>query len=114
MKSIQVVYRPRTASSVDINLYPLHRKAVFVYYYVKCFYSQFYWPKTGHVTSFFAILHCESQYKFNKLVYYIRLYFTVFLLARSNTCDIPFSNILISKKQFLCNKKAYCTLVQNQ
>ena len=46
--------------------------------------------------------------------YYIRLYFTVFLLARSNTRDIPFSNILISKKQFLCNKKAYCTLVQNQ
>ena len=37
--------------------------------------------------------------------YYIRLYFTVFLLARSNTRDIPFSNILISKKQFLCNKK---------
>jgi hypothetical protein len=47
-------------------------------------------------------------------VYYIRLYFTVFLLARSNTRDIPFSNILISKKQFLCNKKSYCTLVQNQ
>jgi uncharacterized protein Usg len=47
-------------------------------------------------------------------MYYIRLYFTVFLLARSNTRDIPFSNILISKKQFLCNQKAYCTLVQNQ
>ena len=46
--------------------------------------------------------------------YYIRLYFTVFLFARSNTRDIPFSNILISKKQFLCNRKAYCTLVQNQ
>jgi hypothetical protein len=46
--------------------------------------------------------------------YYIRLYFTVFLLARSNTRDIPFSNILISKMQFLCNKKSYCTLVQNQ
>jgi hypothetical protein len=29
----------------------------------------------------------------NKLFYYIRLYFTVFLLARSNTRDIPFSNI---------------------
>ena len=40
----------------------------------------------------------------HKLFYYIRLYFTVFLLARSNTRDIPFSNILISKKQFLCNK----------
>jgi hypothetical protein len=40
----------------------------------------------------------------NMLDYYIRLYFTVFLLARSNTRDIPFSNILISKKQFLCNK----------
>ena len=40
----------------------------------------------------------------NKIYYYIRLYFTVFLLARSNTRDIPFSNILISKKQFLCNK----------
>ena len=50
----------------------------------------------------------------NKIFYYIRLYFTVFLLARSNTHDIPFSNILISKKQFLFNKKAYCTLVQNQ
>ena len=37
------------------------------------------------------------------LNYYIRLYFIVFLLARSNTHDIPFSNILISKKQFLCN-----------
>ena len=47
-------------------------------------------------------------------IYYIRLYFTVFLLARSNTRDIPFSNILIIKKQFLCNKKSYCTLVQNQ
>ena len=31
----------------------------------------------------------------NKGNYYIRLYFTVFLLARSNTRDIPFSNILI-------------------
>ena len=51
---------------------------------------------------------------FDKTFYYIRLYFTVFLLARSNTRDIPFSNILISKKQFLCNRKAYCTLVQNQ
>ena len=40
----------------------------------------------------------------DKINYYIRLYFTVFLLARSNTRDIPFSNILISKKQFLCNK----------
>ena len=40
----------------------------------------------------------------NIIYYYIRLYFTVFLLARSNTRDIPFSNILISKKQFLCNK----------
>jgi hypothetical protein len=50
----------------------------------------------------------------NNIYYYIRLYFTVFLLARSNTRDIPFSNILISKKQFLCNKKSYCTLVQNQ
>jgi hypothetical protein len=50
-----------------------------------------------------------SQY-----IYYIRLYFTVFLLARSNTRDIPFSDILISKKQFLCNIKSYCTLVQNQ
>ena len=37
-----------------------------------------------------------------------------FLLARSNTRDIPFSNILISKKQFMCNKKSYCTLVKNQ
>jgi hypothetical protein len=50
----------------------------------------------------------------NTLFYYIKLYFTVFLLARSNTCHIPFSNILISKKLFLCNKKSYCTLVQNQ
>ena len=41
---------------------------------------------------------------FNIIYYYIRLYFTVFLLARSNTRDIPFSNILISKKQCLCNK----------
>jgi hypothetical protein len=46
--------------------------------------------------------------------YYIRLYFTVLLLARSNTRDIPFSNILISKKQFLCNTKSYYALVQNQ
>ena len=41
-----------------------------------------------------------------KYIYYITLYFTVFLLARSNTRDIPFSNILIRKKQFLCNKKS--------
>jgi hypothetical protein len=40
----------------------------------------------------------------NKCNYYIMLYFTVFLLARSNARDIPFSNILISKKQYLCNK----------
>jgi hypothetical protein len=32
------------------------------------------------------------------------LWLTVFLLARSNSHDIPFSSILISKKQFLCNK----------
>ena len=47
-------------------------------------------------------------------IYYIRLYFTVFPLARSNTREIPFPNILISKKKILCNKKSYCTLVQNQ
>ena len=47
----------------------------------------------------------------NIVVYYIRFYFTVFLLVSSNTRDIPFSNILISKKQFLCNKKTYCVLV---
>ena len=35
-------------------------------------------------------------------------------MARSNTRDIPFSDILISKNKFLCNKKSYCTLVQNQ
>ena len=49
------------------------------------------------------------KFKVKKLFYYIRLHFTVFLLVRSNTRDIPFSNILISKKQFLCNKKSYCT-----
>ena len=59
----------------------------------------------------FDQLYSDGAYKY---YYYIRLYFTVFLLARTNTRDIPFSNILISKKQFLCNKKAYCTLVQNQ
>ena len=58
------------------------------------------------------MIHFTSN--FNIYNYYIRLYFTVFLLARSNTRDIPFSNILITKKQFLCNKKSYCTLVQNQ
>ena len=56
----------------------------------------------------------NSSLKAIKKIYYIRLYFTIFLLARSNTHDIPFSNILISKMQFLCNKKSYCTLVQNQ
>ena len=49
---------------------------------------------------------CSCLYMY---IYYIRLYFTVFLMARSNTRDIPFSNILISKKQFLCNNKSYCT-----
>jgi hypothetical protein len=52
---------------------------------------------------------CVGLVQINILYYYIRLYFTVFLLARSNTRDIPFSNILISKKQFLCNNKSYCT-----
>jgi hypothetical protein len=46
----------------------------------------------------------DSPSTTSRLCYYIRLYFTVFLFARSNTHDIPFSNILISKKQFLCNK----------
>jgi hypothetical protein len=59
----------------------------------------------------FDQLYSDSAYKY---YYYIRLYFTVFLLARSNTRDIQFSNILISKKQFLCNKKVSCTFVQNQ
>ena len=53
--------------------------------------------KCSVISTLFIIL-------FNKDNYYIRLYFTVFLLARSNTRDIPFSNILISKKQFRCNK----------
>ena len=35
----------------------------------------------------------ETYTKYNNWYYYIRLYFTVFLLARSNTRDIPFSNI---------------------
>jgi hypothetical protein len=55
-------------------------------------------------------VHKNSYRPLQKIIivyYYIRLYFTVFLLARSNTLDIPFSNILINKKQFLCNKKSY-------
>jgi hypothetical protein len=53
-------------------------------------------------------LYCNSEIC-NKDYYYIRLYFAVFLLAGSNTRDIPFSNILISKMQFLWNEKSYCT-----
>ena len=49
----------------------------------------------------------------NNVVCYIRLYFTIFLLARSNTRYIPFSSILISKKQIMCTKESYC-IVQNQ
>ena len=60
--------------------------------------------------------YCITHFylKLNSNLYYIRLYFTVFLLARSNTRDIPFSNILISRKQFLCNKKSHRTLMQNK
>ena len=58
---------------------------------------------------YFCIFSCDCYF-----FYYTRLYFTYFLLARSNTRDILFSNILISKNQFMCNKKSYCTLVQNQ
>jgi hypothetical protein len=36
----------------------------------------------------------KARVDVNISYYYIRLYFTVFLLARSNTRDIPFSNIL--------------------
>jgi hypothetical protein len=64
-------------------------------------------------TEFLLSLYCNSEIC-NKDYYYIRLYFAVFLLAGSNTRDIPFSNILISKMQFLWNEKSYCTLVQNQ
>jgi hypothetical protein len=65
----------------------------------------------------------SGKYLFNKSKFYLKIFlslllhkalFYCFLLARSNTRDIPFSNVLISKKQFLCNKKSYCTLVQNQ
>ena len=57
--------------------------------------------------SYFPHQHAINVY------YYIRLYFTVFLLARSNTRDIPFSNILISKKQFLCNNSYMIYIIRN-
>jgi len=53
---------------------------------------------------FFGLMVFNATFN-NISFYYIMLYFTVFLLARSNTRDIPFSNILISKKLFMCNKK---------
>ena len=37
--------------------------------------------------------------------------FIIFKFFRKFGNFIKFSNILISKKQFLCNKKPYCTLV---
>jgi hypothetical protein len=59
-----------------------------------------------HIINFIkcSVISTSFIILFNKDNYYIILYFTVFLLARSNTRDIPFSNILISKKQFRCNK----------
>ena len=80
-------------------------------------YNNKYWTRLRLVQYCCTLLHKSSYWSRSSAVivyYYIRLYFTVFLLTRSNTRDIPFSNILISKKQFLCNKKAYYTLVQNQ
>ena len=42
--------RSRTTSSVDINLYRLHRKAVFVYYHFCILFGNVDWLKTGHMT----------------------------------------------------------------
>ena len=58
----------------------------------------------GEYKKMFKLLIIGHRTLSNNMHYYIRLYSTVFLLARINTRDVPFSNILISKKQFRCNK----------
>jgi hypothetical protein len=75
------------------------------YFTCMCFLGFIRYNKTFIACGFrkYENLYFLHQHAIN-VYYYIRLYFTVFLLARSNTRDIPFSNILISKKQFLCNK----------
>jgi hypothetical protein len=75
----------------------------------KFYHFEFFWNsmKFLKVLKFYENFEfLKKKMKFSNLLKkkFIRLYFTVFLLARSNTRDIPFSNILISKKQFLCNK----------
>ena len=79
---------------------------VFHFFPLKCK-CNLHQPKKNAVKINNYLLYHKNNYYIMilfKQFYYIRLYFTVFLLARSNTRDIPFSNILISKKQFLCNK----------
>ena len=44
----------------------------------------------------------------------LKIFVSNTLFTSSLKILMKFSNILISKKQFLCNKKSYCTLVQNQ
>jgi hypothetical protein len=92
---------------------------VYIYIYISIFQlyhgGQFYWrrkledpEKTTDLPQFtdkfYHIMVHSEIYVITILTsiffYYIRLYFTVFLLARSNTRDIPFSNIWITKKQF--------------
>jgi hypothetical protein len=67
--------------------------------------------------------HFEIFWKFWNLVKFWKVLwnFLAYWLAKSNFCEIiilykfsnfmKFSSLLISKTQFLCNKKPYCTLV---
>jgi hypothetical protein len=47
----------------------------------------------------------------NTTVNLCQVYYTITALERDLKIFWTFSNILISKEQFLCNKKPYCTLV---
>jgi hypothetical protein len=69
-------------------------------------YNNKYWTRLRLVQYCCTLLHKSSYWSRSSAVivyYYIRLYFTVFLLTRSNTRDIPFSNILITLKNFFEN-----------
>jgi hypothetical protein len=72
---------------------------------------QQYWTRQSRVQYYCTLLHETSYWSSSSVV--IVVLHTALFYSNFEFFGIlmKFSNILISKKQFLCNKKPYCTLV---
>jgi hypothetical protein len=113
-------------SSASVVIVLLH-KALFysifetlwkLWNFLKIYHFEFFWNlmKFLKVWNFMKILNFKTKieilrnfWNFEILFKIFKFFFVFLILSFLNF--MKFSNILISKKQFLCNEKPYCTLM---